>query len=142
VNAPGVAIVMGATGGLGSAIVQRFAGEGWRVVAAGRDRCRVEAVVVRIQSEVADGEVECAEADVVNRAQVDACVELAVTRWGRVDALVNATGGSLAQLSGGPDKLVTRARGRRLRPRHRRQAGVIGLMKGGRPRTWARSTFG
>lgn len=30
-----------------------------------------------------------------------------MTRWGRVDALVNTAGGSLAQLSGGPDKLVT-----------------------------------
>jgi 3-oxoacyl-[acyl-carrier protein] reductase len=95
----GVAIVVGASGGLGAAVVRRFAADGWRVVAAGRDRSRVEAAVSRAA-------VVTAVVDVLDPDAVDACVGLAVSRFGRVDALVNASGGSLAQL-GGVDKPVT-----------------------------------
>jgi 3-oxoacyl-[acyl-carrier protein] reductase len=100
-----VAVVMGGSGGLGSALVARFAADGWRVVAAGRNRGLVEAVADRARR--AGASCDACEADVLNEASVADCVDGAAKRWGRVDVLVNATGGSLAQLTGGPDRDVT-----------------------------------
>jgi len=94
----GVAVVVGATGGLGEALTRRLAAEGWRVVAAGRDAGRL--------ASLAGAGVETVTADVRLQADVDACVECAVSRWGSLDLMVDAAGGSLAQL-GGVDKPVT-----------------------------------
>jgi 3-oxoacyl-[acyl-carrier protein] reductase len=95
----GVAVVMGAAGGLGSAVARGFAEAGWKVVAAGRDAGRVQAALGGTQAMVA-------VADVLDAASVEACLERACAELGRVDVLVNAAGGSLAQL-GGTDKPVT-----------------------------------
>lgn len=83
-NAP-VVLVSGAAGGIGSAVVRRFAAAGWRVVATDRDAAGLEllqdgAVLARVPGDV--------------RAVADcrAVVEQAVVAAGRLDALVNAAG--------------------------------------------------
>ncbi|HQR49493.1 MAG TPA: SDR family oxidoreductase, partial [Steroidobacteraceae bacterium] len=83
-NAP-VVLVSGAAGGIGSAVVRRFAAAGWRVVATDRDAAGLErlqdgAVVARISG------------DVRVVADCRAVVEQAVAAAGRLDALVNAAG--------------------------------------------------
>ncbi|HEX6349105.1 MAG TPA: SDR family oxidoreductase [Candidatus Dormibacteraeota bacterium] len=95
----GGGVVMGASGVLGAALARRFAAEGWQVLAVGRDEGRVQAALEGVPASVA-------VADVLDARSVDLCVQQAVAELGRVDVLVNASGGSLAQL-GGEDKPVT-----------------------------------
>jgi NAD(P)-dependent dehydrogenase (short-subunit alcohol dehydrogenase family) len=83
-----VAIVTGATSGIGEAIARRFMEEGARVALIGHaddQGCKVEAELRQM------GKGECAyvNADVSNGAQVQAAVAEVTRRWQRVDLLVN-----------------------------------------------------
>jgi NAD(P)-dependent dehydrogenase (short-subunit alcohol dehydrogenase family) len=84
VSAP-VVFVSGAAGGIGSAVVRRFASAGWRVAATDRDAEGLQclagpAVVARIAGDVRTAD-ECRR-----------IVERAVAAAGGLDALVNAAG--------------------------------------------------
>ena len=72
-----VALVCGASSGIGAAVVQRFTEEGAEVVACG----------VPLPS--FDGSLAC---DVIDDAQVRAAVAATIERHGRIDVLVNAAG--------------------------------------------------
>lgn len=75
-----VAIVTGASRGIGAAIVRKLADEGAQVVACARS------------IESCDGAVMCQKVDVSNTEQVDACVKATINKFGRVDILVNNAG--------------------------------------------------
>ena len=75
-----VAIVTGASRGIGAAIVRKLADEGAVVVACARS------------IESCDGAALCLKVDVSNAEQVDACVKETVAKFGRVDILVNNAG--------------------------------------------------
>ena len=75
-----VAIVTGASRGIGAAIVEAFAAEGATVVACARS------------IESCAGAAMCQKVDVSDAAQVDACVKATIERFGRVDVLVNNAG--------------------------------------------------
>ena len=75
-----VAIVTGASRGIGAAIVRRLADEGAQVVACARS------------IESCEGAAMCQKVDVSNSEQVDACVKATVEKFGRVDILVNNAG--------------------------------------------------
>ena len=75
-----VAIVTGASRGIGAAIVKRLADEGAQVVACARS---IESCV---------GAALCLKVDVSNSAEVDACVKTTVEKFGKVDILVNNAG--------------------------------------------------
>lgn len=81
------AIVTGAGSGIGRAIALGLAAEGARVLAADVDAARAEVVSEEIGRESA-----AFAADVSDTAQVDAMVETAVDRFGRLDILVNNAG--------------------------------------------------
>jgi len=79
-----VAIVTGASTGLGPVLARMLAEEGARVVLAARRRELVE------QEAAAIGQAAIAvRADVTDEADVGAMVEAALQRWGRVDVLMN-----------------------------------------------------
>jgi NAD(P)-dependent dehydrogenase (short-subunit alcohol dehydrogenase family) len=80
-----VAIVTGATSGIGERIVERFVEEGAEVVAAGRR----EAEGASIQQRLGVGFIRT---DVTREADVKAMVDYAVQRFGRLDCLVNNAG--------------------------------------------------
>jgi NAD(P)-dependent dehydrogenase (short-subunit alcohol dehydrogenase family) len=86
-----VAIVTGAAGGIGAAIVERLAGEGARVIATGlhEDNTRAAAEKIVCQN---GGEVLPFVCDVGDEAQVAACAEMALQRFGRLDVVVNNAG--------------------------------------------------
>ena len=85
-----VAIVTGATSGIGERIAEVFVTEGARVVAAGRRESEGRALEARCGSAVS-----FVQTDVTDEASVKAMVEHAVTRFGRLDCLVgNAGSGS------------------------------------------------
>lgn len=86
-----VAIVTGAGGGIGLAIARRLASEGARVVLADRATEKAQAAVDDLRSDGAP-DVWVSQCDVSVEAQVEATVQGAVDRWGRVDVVVNNAG--------------------------------------------------
>jgi len=94
-----VAIVTGATRGMGRAISERLAAEGAKVALAARTEAdlREREQVIR----AGGGEVVGIATDIANAASVEAMVASAVEHFGRVDILVNCAfwgpPGSLAQ---------------------------------------------
>ena len=81
-----IAIVTGAARGIGLACAQRFVAEGAAIVLADRDETAGAAAAASIPGAV------FVRADVSRKADVDALVELALARHGRVDVLVNNAG--------------------------------------------------
>jgi NAD(P)-dependent dehydrogenase (short-subunit alcohol dehydrogenase family) len=82
-----VALVTGASHGIGRGIALLFASEGYRVVVAGRNAERVAAVSQEI------GPVALpVVADMRNRRDIDRLVETAIGHFGRIDLLVNNAG--------------------------------------------------
>jgi 3-oxoacyl-[acyl-carrier protein] reductase len=90
-----VAIVTGASRGIGRAIARGLASRGAAVVAAARGD-HAAAVVGEITA--AGGRAEAASVDVTDRASVDALVGGALARLGRIDILVNNAGIARDQL--------------------------------------------
>ncbi len=82
-----IAIVTGATRGIGQAIALRFGQEGARVAVVGRDQEKGRETVERIAA--AGGEALFVPADVSDSAQVQAMVAAVLDRWSRIDILVN-----------------------------------------------------
>jgi NAD(P)-dependent dehydrogenase (short-subunit alcohol dehydrogenase family) len=86
-----VAIVTGATGGIGGRIAQALARVGARVAVHGRDEVRAAQLAERLGAEGA--EAVPVVADVTRREQADRMVEETMSSFGRVDVIVNTVGG-------------------------------------------------
>jgi NAD(P)-dependent dehydrogenase (short-subunit alcohol dehydrogenase family) len=84
------AVVTGGTGVLGGALAEGLARAGAKVVVAGRDAPRGETRVRAIQS--AGGEAAFVAVDVSERASVEALLDAAAARYGKIDMLVNGAG--------------------------------------------------
>jgi NAD(P)-dependent dehydrogenase (short-subunit alcohol dehydrogenase family) len=91
------ALVTGAGKGLGRAIALGFAGAGADVVLMARTRADLEAAAREV--EALGRQALVAVADATDSRQVDAVVEQAVARFGRIDVLAHAAGGSLRKPS-------------------------------------------
>jgi len=85
-----VAIVTGATSGLGEAIAKRFAAQGASVVVVGRNQQRGENVVRAIAD--AGGVAVFHAADVTDEDAVRGLVEATVSRFGKLTSVVNNAG--------------------------------------------------
>jgi len=85
-----VAVVTGASAGLGVVLAETLAAAGARVVLAARRVERLEALAARIEESGAEAlAVGC---DVSREADVDALARATLERFGRVDVLVNNAG--------------------------------------------------
>lgn len=84
-----VAIITGATSGIGEATARCFAAEGAKLVIAGRAKDKGEALV----RELGDNAI-FQPADVMREADIAALVDTAVARFGRLDCLFNNAGAS------------------------------------------------
>ncbi len=82
-----VAIVTGGTSGIGARTVELFVEEGAKVIIAGRRREVGEALAHRLGAAASFVQTDVAEAD-----QVQAMIEAAVARHGRLDCLFNNAG--------------------------------------------------
>jgi NAD(P)-dependent dehydrogenase (short-subunit alcohol dehydrogenase family) len=89
-------LITGGTDGLGLALAIRLAEEGASVGVCGRDPERVDAARNSL-SEIS-GEVLAQQADVTSPPDLDAFVEAALERWGRIDGIVHNAG----RAAGGP----------------------------------------
>jgi NADP-dependent 3-hydroxy acid dehydrogenase YdfG len=85
-----VALVTGASSGIGEATAKRLASEGAAVAVAARRMDRLEQLVREIDE--AGGRALAIEADVSDRAQAEALVERTVTELGRLDTVINNAG--------------------------------------------------
>lgn len=86
-----VAIVTGASGGIGEATARLFASRGWAVVLAARSEEKIEKIAEEIEG--ADrGAALAVKTDVTEWSEVEALAERAVERFGRIDLLVNNAG--------------------------------------------------
>lgn len=85
-----VAIVTGATSGIGRATAGLFASNGAKVVAVGRNE--TELGQLRDESRDGGGSIKAHLADVIEFSQVDRLVSETVDTYGKIDILVNAAG--------------------------------------------------
>jgi 2-hydroxycyclohexanecarboxyl-CoA dehydrogenase len=85
-----VALITGASRGLGEALARRFAQEGASLCLAARDESRLERVAEEIKG--LGGEALPVRCDVTRRNDVDALAETALARFGRIDILINNAG--------------------------------------------------
>jgi NADP-dependent 3-hydroxy acid dehydrogenase YdfG len=85
-----VAIIMGASSGMGQATARAFAAEGAKVVLAARRQAELDALQAEVRT--AGGEAIVKSADVSKRAEVDGVVQAALQAYGKVDAIVNCAG--------------------------------------------------
>src|SRR5690242_12972933 len=89
-----VALVAGASKGIGAATAEAFAAAGAGVVLAARDAAALESVVQRIQA--GGGDAIAVPCDVSEADSVASLVDQAVRHYGRLDAAFNnATDGPL-----------------------------------------------
>src|ERR1041385_1453164 len=84
-----VAVVSGATGNLGSAVVRRLYAENVRLALLDRRPEQARDLVKGI----ADEDFFCAPADLTKKAEVDAFVDQTVAKFGQIDILVHTAGG-------------------------------------------------
>jgi NAD(P)-dependent dehydrogenase (short-subunit alcohol dehydrogenase family) len=84
-----VALVTGASKGIGRATAEALAGAGAAVVLSSRKQDALEAVAAEIRSSGAPGEVEPIAAHAGDPEAIAACVARTVDRFGAVDILVN-----------------------------------------------------
>jgi clavulanate-9-aldehyde reducatase len=82
-----VVVITGASSGIGAATARVLAGEGARVVLGARRADRLRELATEIVA--AGGAVEVVPTDLRDEAAVEALIEQAVARFGRLDALVN-----------------------------------------------------
>lgn len=97
-----VVVITGGTGVLGRAIAKYLAVEGAKVVILGRKAAVGEAIVADIVA--AGGEACFLETDVMSQEKLQQNCDEILTRYGRVDALLNAAGGNMPGATIAPDK--------------------------------------
>lgn len=85
-----VAIVTGASSGLGESTARHLAARGAKVVLAARRTDRLDAVVAEIRA--AGGEAIAVVTDVAQRADLERLAAATVEAFGRIDVLVNNAG--------------------------------------------------
>lgn len=85
-----VVVITGASSGLGEITAKMLAEQGAPVVLGARRTDRIQALADEINGK--GGQALAQETDVTNRDQVKALVDAAVTKFGRVDVLINNAG--------------------------------------------------
>jgi NAD(P)-dependent dehydrogenase (short-subunit alcohol dehydrogenase family) len=86
-----VILITGGTDGLGLALAHRLIEEGARIAICGRDQRRLDEA-----GGVLGANALCVRADVTNANELDAFIDAALERFGRLDGAVNNAGASSA----------------------------------------------
>ena len=86
-----VAVVTGASSGVGRAVVIALAREGWDVFAVARREAALSNTVAMTPAG-ARSHVYASPVDVINRAAVERLAQIVLERFARIDLMVNAAG--------------------------------------------------
>jgi len=87
-----VVVIVGATGGIGSALTRKLAPTGARLVLAARDSSAITNLATQLP--VSD-QILTVATDITDRQQVNALMENTVVQFGQIDALVNVAGAAV-----------------------------------------------
>jgi NADP-dependent 3-hydroxy acid dehydrogenase YdfG len=83
-----VVVIMGASSGIGEATTKKLAQEGAKLVIAARREDRLKSLVESLPN----AEISFLVADVTNKEEVQAVVDLAIEKYGRLDVMYNNAG--------------------------------------------------
>ncbi len=86
-----VVVVVGATGGIGSALVPKLAEAGAKLVLVARDADKLAELVNNVEDDY-DIEAIAIPTDITKYEQVESMVQKAIAQFGQIDVLVNAAG--------------------------------------------------
>ena len=89
-----VVVVVGATGGIGSALVPKLAEAGAKLVLVARDIHKLEELVNNLENDY-DAEAIAIPTDITKYEQVEGMVQKAIAQFGQIDVLVNAAGAGI-----------------------------------------------
>ena len=87
-----IAVITGATSGIGEATVDAYCAEGAKVVFCGRNA----ELGAKVQDRQPAGTARFVQADVLHEEEIAKVINTAVEEWGRIDILFNNAGGSSA----------------------------------------------
>lgn len=99
-----VAIVTGGTGVLGGAMARGLAKAGAKVVIVGRRREKAEAVAAELES--IGAEAIGIPADVLSKEDLVALRDAVAEKWGTIDILINAAGGTIPEATVQPNQTI------------------------------------
>jgi|TARA_R100000005_G_C4948633_1_gene170124 NADP-dependent 3-hydroxy acid dehydrogenase YdfG len=90
-----IVLIVGGSGGIGSATAKKFGDAGAKVVLASRNKTNVESVAKEIND--AGGEAYAIEVDAKDQASVEKMAEEISSQLGKIDILINAFGQGIIQ---------------------------------------------
>lgn len=96
-----VVVITGAAGVLGRSMVKHFAAQGAKVVILDRDIEAAEKL-----SQQTKGETMALYTDVLDRDELEKNYDAVMSKYHRIDVLVNAAGGNMAGATIAPDKTI------------------------------------
>lgn len=86
-----VVVIVGATGGIGSALTRKLSQEGVNLVLAARNSDRLSALVSQLPL-TKGNQVLSVPTDITNPSQVETLMSKTVAQFGQIDVLINAAG--------------------------------------------------
>jgi NAD(P)-dependent dehydrogenase (short-subunit alcohol dehydrogenase family) len=90
---PRVAVITGASSGIGKEVAKALASQGWRIIALGRDAARSEAAEADIRAASSGGGIDMILADLCLLADAARAARQIAGLTDRIDVLVNNAGG-------------------------------------------------
>ena len=100
-----VVLITGATGGIGKETARALAAQGATVVVSGRDPGRLESAVEELKADRPQGSIESLVMDLASLDSVRSGAAEALSRWDRLDVLINNAGVVLSGRQESPDGL-------------------------------------
>jgi NAD(P)-dependent dehydrogenase (short-subunit alcohol dehydrogenase family) len=88
-----VAVITGASSGIGKETAKALAAQGWRVIGIGRDKDRSAAAEREIRAASSGGQVDMIQADLALMGDAERAARDIAARTDRIDVLVNNAGG-------------------------------------------------
>ena len=86
-----VVVIVGATGGIGSAVAHKLADAGATLVLAARDSIRLDALAAQLPTT----QVLAVPTDITQLPQVETLMQKTVEHFGQIDVLINAAGAGI-----------------------------------------------
>jgi short-subunit dehydrogenase len=99
-----VVVITGASSGIGKALAEKYASEGWNLVLAAR---RLEKLQ-EIQKQFSKSDILTVKTDVTNEAECKNLIDRTIEKFGRIDILINNAGISMRAVLENVDLQVIR----------------------------------